>query len=231
MEPRISNTPARLTPNSNRFRSYVEDLVRPALANHFSLQTTSVLIDLLTWLEQQRFDFSEDRAFKTRPLSNSFIASVFSVTERSVRRWMALLEQHGIIEREFRKNSNHRYKNLLNRFCFSGFLRWFNQQKAKSPDTQSPPNKKDLESKSISNEKDQSINHTPPPFPASGGVNYDPYWKHLALEHLPSGSRRPCMTMIAEKFRQNLRSHSLPLSHGSITARWIKFCQRAKAVN
>ena len=217
-------------PNTNKFRSYIEELVRPTLLKHVSTGQVSVFIDLLTWLEQQRFDYSGRRAFKTRPISNSQIAETFQVTERSVRRWMALLEQHGIIEREFRKSSQHRYKNLLNRFCFSGFLTWFNRQKAKSPDTQSPPNKKDLESKSISNENSQNHDHTPPPFPASGGVNYDPYWKSLALEHLPSGSGRPCMTMIAEKFRQNLQSHALPLSHRSITSRWVKFCQRAKPV-
>lgn len=219
------------TPTTNRFRKYIEELVRPTLLKHVSNTQVSVFIDLLTWLEQQRFDYSGRRAFSTKPLSNSLIAETFQVTERSVRRWMALMERHGFIERVFRKNTNHRYRNLLNRFRFCGFYTWFNQQKTDSPDTQSPPNKKDLESKSISTENSQNNDYKTPPFPASGGVNYDPYWKHLALKHLPSGSGRPCMTMIAERFRQNLRSHTLPLSHGSITARWIKFCQRAKAVN
>ena len=221
---------AKPTPNTHRFKSYIEEVVRPQLQKHLSRPQVSVLIDVVSWLEQQRYDYSADRAFQTRPLSNAKIAATFDVTERTVRRWMALLEKLGILERKFRKNIRHAYKNLLNRFQFCGFLSWFRGQKAPTPDSQCPPNKKDIINISISLEKSGDNFDTTPPFPSSGGINYDPYWKNLALKHLPSGSGRPCMTMIAEKFRQNIAGHAISLSHPSITARWIKFCQRAKAI-
>ena len=225
-----SGKPPSHTPSTHRFKVYLEEIVRPKLKEQLSRAQVSVLIDVLGWLEQQRYDYSAHRAFQTRPISNAHIASVFEVTERSVRRWMALLEKLGILERRFRKNIRHAYKNLLNRYQFCGFLSWFKEQNPPTPDTQSPPNKKDIINISISSEdsgdKDQKI----PDFPSCGGINYDPYWKGLALKHLPSGSGRPCMTMMAEKFRQNIKGYALPLSHPSITSRWIKFCQRAKAV-
>ena len=122
--------------------------MRPLLASHVSRAQVSVLIDLLGFLEQQRYDFSAGRAFQTRPLANAAIAERFSVTVRSIRRWLADLEALGLIAREYRKNPHHRYKNLLNRVRFSGFCGWFKRKLQATPDSPCPPKKKDFQDKS-----------------------------------------------------------------------------------
>ncbi|CUX79986.1 hypothetical protein [Roseibaca calidilacus] len=199
----MTNTPKPLKPSSASFRTYLEEVVRPLLASHVSRAQVSVLIDLLGFLEQQRYDFSAGRAFQTRPLANAAIAERFSVTVRSIRRWLADLEALGLIAREYRKNPHHRYKNLLNRVRFSGFCGWFKRKLQATPDSPCPPKKKDFQDKSITpkNHQDQK---SAPPFPASGTITYDTFWADLARTHLPSGRSRPCMNRIAEKFRGNL---------------------------
>lgn len=225
----MNKNPKPLKPSSASFRTYLEEVVRPLLASHVSRAQVSVLIDLLGWLEQQRYDFSAGRAFQTRPLANAAIAERFSVTVRSVRRWLADLETLGLIAREYRKNPHHRYKNLLNRVRFAGFCDWFRKKLSATPDSQSPPKKKDFQDKSITTEihEDQK---SAPPFPASGAIRYDAYWADLARIHLPSGRSRPCMNRIAEKFRANLARYAVSFDHPSVKTRWINFCKAARPV-
>lgn len=218
-----------LKPSSASFRTYLEDVVRPLLASRVSRAQVSVLIDLLGFLEQQRYDFSAARAFQTRPVSNAAIAERFSVTIRSVRRWLAELETLGLIAREYRKNPHHRYKNLLNRVRFAGFCDWFRKQIAKTPDSPCPPKKKDFHDKS-GNAENAQVQKEAPPFPASGSIRYDAYWADLAHRHLPDGRCRPCMNRVAQKFRGNLKRHGIGLDHSSIERRWINFCAAARLV-
>lgn len=219
------------TPSTHQFITYLEEEIRPLLAETFSRPQVSVLIDLLRFLEQQRYDFSADRAFQTRPISNAAIADQFGVTERTVRRWIAQLEALGIVERQKRKNPHHAYKNLLNRIGFASFCGWFRALLAKIPDSLCPPNKKDIKNISISSENSEGKKEPLAAFPTTGSIRYDSYWRDLAEKHLPSGRRRPSIDMVAQRFRENLKSHILAFDHPSVTNRWIKFCQRAKPVN
>jgi len=225
----MNKNPKPLKPSSASFRTYLEEVVRPLLASHVSRAQVSVLIDLLGWLEQQRYDFSAGRAFQTRPLANAAIAERFSVTVRSVRRWLADLETHGLIAREYRKNPHHRYKNLLNRVRFAGFCDWFKRKLQATPDSPCPPKKKDFQDKSITPENLQN-QKSAPAFPASGAIRYDEYWASLARTHLPSGRSRPCMNRIAEKFRSNLTRYAVSFDHPSVKSRWVNFCKAARPV-
>lgn len=220
-----------LTPSSKSFNSYIEEVVRPLLAERCTPIAASRMIDLLKWLEQQRYDFSAGRAFQTRPLSNAAIADIFRVTMRSVRRWFADLEALGLLAREHRKNPRHTYRNLLNRIRFTSFWEWFKAKVASTPDAPCPPKKKDLESKSI-NGKNSCEEKAMPRFPASGPITYDRYWSDLADQHLPgTRSTRPDRNMIAEKFRVNLNRHAISFDHPSLTARWINFCKAASPIH
>ena len=225
----MTRTKKPLTPSSARFRTYIEEAVRPLLSTHVGRAQVSVLIDLLGFLEQQRYDFSAARAFQTRPLANAAIAERFGVTLRSVRRWLADLEALGLIAREYRKNPHHRYKNLLNRVRFTGFWDWFNARRPQITDSPCPPKKKDFQDKSINpeNPRDQK---SAPSFPASGVISYDTFWADLARRHLPSGRSRPCMNRIAEKFRGNLMRHGIGFDHPSVEKRWVSFCKAARPV-
>jgi len=225
----MTNTPKPLKPSSASFRTYLEEIVRPLLAAHVSRAQVSVLIDLLGFLEQQRYDFSAGRAFQTRPLANAALAERFSVTVRSIRRWLADLESLGLIAREYRKNPHHRYKNLLNRVRFSGFCDWFKRKLQATPGSPCPPMKKDFQDKSITpeNHEDQK---SAPPFPTSGVITYDTFWADLARNHLPSGRSRPCMNRIAEKFRGNLKRYDVRFDHPSVKSRWVNFCKAARPV-
>jgi len=225
----MTKPPKPLKPSSASFRTYLEEVVRPLLAAHVSRAQVSVLIDLLGFLEQQRYDFSAGRAFQTRPLANAAIAERFGVTVRSVRRWLADLETLGLIAREYRKNPHHRYKNLLNRVRFAGFCDWFRKKLSATPDNPCPPMKKDFQDKSITLEKHQD-RKSAPPFPASGAIRYDEYWASLARIHLPSGRSRPCMNRIAEKFRSNLARYAVSYDHPSVKTRWVNFCKAARPV-
>ncbi|CAM4125764.1 hypothetical protein [Palleronia rufa] len=217
------------TPSTRTFAAWIEDHVRPLLIANFSRPQVSVLIDLLRFLEQQRYDFSADRAFQTRPLSNARIADALAVTDRTVRRWLAHLERLGLVERVHRKNPHHRYKNLLNRVRFSAFWGWFRERLAKAPVAQCPPSKKDMNHISLERKKSCEEPHSVPSFP-NGTIRYDAHWRDLAEKHLPSGRCRPDINVIAQRFRENLRSHAIGLDHSSITARWIAFCKRARPV-
>lgn len=218
------------TPSTHQFNKHIEEQIRPALSERYSRPQVSVLIDLLRFLEQQRYDFSASRAFQTRPISNAAIADHFGVVIRTVRRWLAQLEQVGILSRVERKNPNHSYKNLLNRIRFNSFCEWFRGLLEKTPDTVCPPNKKDIKNISVSSkysggEKGQKVT-----FPVSGSVRYDPYWRDIAQKNLPSGRTRPCMNMVAQRFRENLQQHGISLDHPSVTSRWTNFCKRARPV-
>jgi len=226
----MTNTPKPLKPSSASFRTYLEEVVRPLLASHVSRAQVSVLIDLLGFLEQQRYDFSAGRAFQTRPLANAAIAERFSVTVRSIRRWLADLETLGLIAREYRKNPNHRYKNLLNRVRLKGFCDWFKRKLQAAPDRPCPPKKKDFQDKSITTENHQD-QKSAPPFPTSGTINYDTFWADLARIHLPTGRSRPCMNRIAEKFRGNLTRYDVRFDHPSVKSRWVNFCKAARPVS
>jgi DNA-binding Lrp family transcriptional regulator len=219
------------TPSTHQFITYLEEEIRPLLTEKFSRPQVSVLIDLLRFLEQQRYDFSADRAFQTRPISNAAIADQFGVTERSVRRWIAQLEGLGILERQKRKNPHHAYKNLLNRIGFSSFCGWFRALLAKIPDNQCPPKKKDIINISISSKNPEGKKKPDIIFPTKGSIRYDRFWRETAETYLPSGRGRPCMDMIAARFRENLKFHLLAFDHPSVANRWIKFCQRAKPVS
>ena len=225
----MNNTPKPLKPSSASFRTYLEEVVRPLLVCHVSRAQVSVLIDLLGFLEQQRYDFSAARAFQTRPLANAAIAERFGVTVRSVRRWLADLETLGLIAREYRKSPHHRYKNLLNRVRFSGFCDWFKKKLSATPDSPCPPKKKDFHDKSITPENLQD-QKSAPSFPASGTITYDTFWADLARIHLPSGRSRPCMNRIAEKFRGNLARYAVSFDHPSVKSRWVNFCKAARPV-
>lgn len=222
--------PKPITPSTQKFRAYIEECVRPHLSEHCSRQQVSVLIDLLTWLEQQRYDYSAARAFQTRPLANAAIADRFGVTVRSVRRWFAQLEELGIIARELRKNAHHSYKNLLNRIRFSSFFDWFKTKEKQTPDRSCPPKKKDIKNISISDEDFDEKKKAAPSFPATGSITYDPYWSALADQHLVSGRSRPDRNKVAENFRANLAKHQIALTDKSITQRWINFCKAALPV-
>jgi hypothetical protein len=225
----MTNTPKPLKPSSASFRTYLEEVVRPLLASHVSRAQVSVLIDLLGFLEQQRYDFSAERAFQTRPLANAAIAERFSVTVRSVRRWLADLESLGLIARQYRKNPHHRYKNLLNRVRLNGFCHWFKCKLQVTPDNSCPPKNKNFQDKSIAPENLQD-QKTSPPFPASGVITYNTFWADLARNHLPSGRSRPCMNRIAEKFRYNLKRYDVGFDHPSVKSRWVNFCKTARPV-
>lgn len=222
---------ARPTPNTRNFAKYLEEEVRPALAGQFSRTQVSVLIDLLRFLEEQRYDYSADRAFQTRPIPNAAIAERFGVTERSVRRWLSQLEDLGILSREHLKNPRHRYKNLFNRIRFTSFWEWFRGLVAKTPDSQCPPNKKEIINISIrirnSGEKGGHV----AAFPINGSIRYNRIWRELAEKNLPGGRSCPCMDKVAQKFRENLKFHAIAFDHHSIKNRWIKFCQRARPVS
>lgn len=203
--------------------------MRPLLASRVSRAQVSVLIDLLGFLEQQRYDFSAARAFQTRPLSNAALAERFGVTVRSIRRWLGQLEALGLIAREYRKSPRHRYKNLLNRVRFAGFRDWFKRKLSAPPDSPCPPKKKDLEYKSLNAENLQD-QKSAPPFPASGSIRFDAHWADLARRYLPDGRSRPCMNQVAEKFRGNLLRHCIGFDHPSVEKRWINFCRAAAPV-
>ena len=220
----------RPKPSTHQFSNYLRDEVRPILEANYSRPQVWVLIGLMTYLEQQRYDYSADRAFQTRPLSNAAIADHMKVTERTVRRWMSGLEKLGIIRRVQSKNPRHKYKNLLNRIRLASFCGWFKGLLAKTPVSQCPPNKKDINISFTDQKNSGEKGEQKQSFPPSGSIRYNSHWKDLALKHLPSGSRRPCMDMIAKKFRENLKGHGVNLSHGSITTRWVRFCQNAKPV-
>jgi len=224
----MSRTKPALLPTTNSFRTWIEDHVRPLLSKHITRGRVSVMIDLLTWLEQQRYDFRAARAFQTRPLAMGRIADHFGVTIRSVRRWFAELEELNLIAREYSKNRKHRYKNLFNRIHFGHFFDWF-KDLIKAPVTDCPPSKKDLESKSF-NHENSNERQKAAAFPASGSITYDKEWSHLARSFLPSGRGRPCMNMLAQKFRQNLAQHGVKLDHPSVRTRWINFCKGAKPI-
>jgi hypothetical protein len=56
-EDKTMTRPAKaLTPSSKSFNAYIEEIVRPLLAEHCSPTAASRLIDLLKWLEQQRYE-------------------------------------------------------------------------------------------------------------------------------------------------------------------------------
>jgi len=226
----VTGTTQKPKPNSHQFSNYLRDEVQPILEANYSRQQVWVLMGLMAYLEQQRFDYSADRAFQTRPISNAAIAAHMKVTERTVRRWMCSLEKLGIIRRVQSKNPKHKYKNLLNRISLASFRGWFRGLLARTPDSQCPPNKKDINisiNHKKNSEEKREENRT---FPSSGSIRYNQHWKDIALKCLPSGSRRPCMDMIAKKFRENIKGHGLSLSHGSMTTRWTRFCQNAKPV-
>ena len=225
----MSKTKPALLPTTNAFRAWIEDHVRPLLLQRISRGRVSVMIDLLTWLEQQRYDFRAARAFQTRPLAMGRIADHFSVSTRTARRWFAELEDFGLIAREYSKNRRHRYKNLFNRIKFAAFFDWFKDKLMKTPVSDCPPNKTDLESKSI-NDENSDQKQKLAAFPASGSITYDKEWADLARSFLPSGRGRPCMNMVAQKFRQNLSQHGVKLDHPSVRKRWINFCKGAKPI-
>lgn len=221
----------RPTPNTHQFTKYLEEEVLPILRGNVSRTQVSVLMDVLRFLEQQRYDYSADRAFQTRPISNAAIAERFDVTERTVRRWFSQLEDLGILTREHRKNPNHRYKNLLNRIRFSSFWGWFKGLLAKTPVSQCPPNKKDIKNISISSKNSKEKREQVATFPKTGSIRYDRYWKALAEKHLPSGRGRPCMDMIAQKFRLHLKKYKIAFDAPNIKTHWTNYCERAPIIS
>ncbi|WP_299592946.1 hypothetical protein [uncultured Tateyamaria sp.] len=221
---------ARPTPSTRNFDTYLSEIVRPLLHEHYARRQVSVLIDLLRHLEGLRYDYSASRAFQTKPIANAAIAEVMRVTERTVRRWMGQLERLGILTRETRKNPHHRYKNLFNRIRFAGFWGWFSELLAKTPDTECPAKKKDIESISITSKNSGDKSKQAPTFPRNGSIRYDRIWRDIAEKNLPSGRGRPCMDMVAQKFRGNLKQYNLALDDPSIVNRWISFCKRAPIV-
>lgn len=220
------------TPSTAQFHDYITRYAKPLLYRQHSRPLANQLMLVLYYLEHQRYDFSKDRAYQTRPICIHELAEHFEVTDRSVQRWLAMLEALAIIRREYRKDPDSRFRNKFSRIALGGFKAWFARTleaaKQAMRDTARHPPKKAIFNSSFSTEQDDEDKETPPPFPASGAIRYSPYWYEIAVMYLPGGSKRPCTTLVADRFRANLRQYSVPLNHRSLPARWIKFCQNAK---
>lgn len=238
-----SRCAVRAAPSSRVFHTYMRTVLRPILEGEFSRMQVSVFMELFSYLEQTRYDFSADRAYQTRPISNAEIADHFGVQIRTVRRWIAALEKLGILKRDPKKNPCHKFKNLFNRLRFVGFKDWLfeTHQKAR-PDNPCPPIKKDIKDIHITSKKMGEDSRANEPsagvspafkeiaFPPNGSIRYSDLWKSIALRHLPEGRGRPCMDMIAQRFREHLSGYKIPLNHRSVLNRWTKYCQRAKPI-
>jgi len=216
------------TPSTAQFAHFIHTVAKPALFKAYGREYANQLINLIHYLEHKRYDFSKDRAYQTRPLCINELAEYWGVSHRSVQRWLAALESHGILEREYRKDPQSRFRNKFSRIAFPAFKKWFcTVLKAAHDALRHPPEKAILDS-NLSTENCREKKEAPEAFPDSGGVKYSPYWLKLAMENLPGGSKRPCSTLVAERFRANLKQYEVSLSHPSLTARWISFCKRAK---
>lgn len=219
------------TPSTAQFGHYIETVAAPALHDAYSRNKANQLLLVLYKLERARYDFSKDRAFQTRPICIGELAEHFDVSHRSVQRWLAALEQVGILTREYRKDPSSRYKNKFSRMAFPDFKAWFAKILSAARDMRCHPPKKDNLQLSINaeNSDEKKEAEETPAFPSTGGVTYDPYWLDLAMKHLPSVGR-PCKNMVAERFRSHLKSMDIPLNHKSIKQRWINFCTKAHPV-
>ena len=219
------------TPSTAQFGQYIKTVAKPALYAAHSRAVASQLLNLLYYLEHERYDFSKDRAYQTRPICINELAEYFEVTHRSVQRWLAALEDLGILVREYRKDPSSRFKNKFSRVAFPSFKAWFGGVLQAARDALCHPPKKDNLQLSINdkNSDEKKSDTETPPFPASGGISYESYWIKLAHQHLPS-VRRPCPSMIADKFRKHLKDINVPLNHRSIRQRWINFCSKAKPI-
>lgn len=219
-------------PSSACFAEYVETKVTPFLYDQCNRDMANQLLVLIQYLERKRYDFSASRAFQTRPICINQIAEHFRVTHRSVQRWFALLESFGLLVREYRKDPKHAFKNKFSRIAFPSFKSWFERtlETAKQilHDTLRHPPKKAISDSNLMVNENSVERHNVETFPISGGVKYNRYWYEIAMKHLPSGRMRPCTTMVAQRFRENIKGYDLPLDHPSLTARWISFCKRAK---
>jgi len=111
---KVTGKDKRPKPSTHQFKKHIDEVVKPTLLERFGKHAWR-MIGFLHHLEQLRYDYSANRAFQTRPVSNGALADYMGVTERTIRRWMVALEDLGIIRREHRKSRHHRYKNLLNR--------------------------------------------------------------------------------------------------------------------
>lgn len=218
------------TPSTAQFGQYIKTVAKPALYAAHSRAVATQLLNVLYYLEHERYDFSKDRAYQTRPICINELAEYFEVTHRSVQRWLAALEDLGILVREYRKDPASRFKNKFSRMAFPAFKAWFGRILQTARDTlRHPPEKDNLQLSINDKNSDEKKKETPPAFPASGGISYDRYWLDLARQHLPS-IRRPCPSMIAEKFRTHLKGIDVPLNHPSIRQRWINFCTKARPI-
>lgn len=227
----MTTRPEKLpTPSTAQFGQYIKTVAKPALYAAHTRPVATQLLNVLYYLEHERYDFSKDRAYQTRPICINELAEYFEVTQRSVQRWLAALEKLGIIVREFRKDPASRFKNKFSRMAFPAFKAWFGHVLQIARDTLCRPTEKDNLQLSLKDQNnDEKEKQRIPAFPTSGGIAYNEYWLDLARQHLPN-IRRPCPSMIADKFRNHLKGIDVPLNHPSIKKRWINFCTKARSI-
>lgn len=223
-------TSRKPTPSTAQFAKYIRNVVKPKLYATASRSLANQLLTLLNYLEQERYDFSSDRAYQTRPICIQELAEYFEVTKRSVQRWLAALEALGFAQRIFRKDPRSAYKNRFSRIEFPTFKLWFVKIAEDANDTACRPTKKDNLQLSIN----PKISELPKQddqiaFPASGGVTYYPVWIAIARKNLPTFNT-PCTSIVASRFRTNLAHYGIPLNHPSVQKRWANFCKRAQPV-
>lgn len=215
-------------PTTAQFARFMTEVARPLLRKTYKSHGTT-LAAVLLYLEQARYDFSADRAFQTRPISNAEIASEHGVSIDTAKRWIRQLEAVGLVKRQLRRNIHHKFKNLLNRLGFDLFKSWFQDHLKAAKSVICTPNKKTISDSHITGDKYLEKNKEPlgEPFPSSGSLTYCPKWRAIAEKHLPSGRKRPCMTKTAEAFRENLKKFQIPFSSPKVEARWANWCRRA----
>lgn len=226
----MTHTKKLPNPTTALFARFMTEVARPLLRKNYKSHGTT-LAAVLLYLEQARYDFSADRAFQTRPISNAEIASEHGVSIDTAKRWIRQLEAVGLVKRQFRRNIHHKFKNLLNRIGFNLFQIWFKDHLRAAKSVVCTPNKKTIYDSKIARDKngEKSTEATFRPFPQSGGVKYCPYWEPLtntALAHF-NPNRRPSATMLAESFRRAMKKYNRSLSAPAITKAWTNWCKNA----
>lgn len=218
-------------PSSAVFYKFVKEVARPLLLKSHTGSHAAKLSALLLYFEQTRYDFSAERAFQTRPISNAEVAAEFGISIDTAKRWIRQLEAVGLVNRQYRRNRHHAFKNLLNRIGFSAFAQWFKAHLAAAKSAVCTPNKKTIYDSKINMDKngDKTDGSAFRPFPASGGIKYCPYWEPLtdkALAHFTT-NRRPSPTILAESFRRAMKEYNRSLSAPAIIKAWTNWCKNA----
>lgn len=217
-------------PSTHSFGQWLDEVALPKLAKTHGAHAGK-LVAVLGFLERQRYDFSGGRAFQTKPLANAAVAAHFHGSVDSAKRWMRQLEQAGLIQRQYRKNRFHAFKNFFNRIGFSHFKVWFETRLAEARVALCTPNEKTIYDSKISDDEnlEERAKKVFRPFPSSGGVKYCTYWEPItdkALAHFPR-LKRPSAAKLAESFRKKMKGYNRSLSNPAIETAWINWCKNA----